>query len=67
MKAYVFPGQASQFEGMGKDMYESSPLAKSLFEEANDILGFRITDVMFEGTAAELQQTRITQPAALAS
>ncbi len=63
MTAYVFPGQASQFEGMGKDMYESSTLAKELFEQANEILGFRITDVMFEGTAEELKQTKITQPA----
>ena len=63
MKAYVFPGQASQFEGMGKDLYESSELAKNLFEQANDILGFRITDVMFEGTAEDLKQTKVTQPA----
>lgn len=63
MKAYVFPGQASQFEGMGKDLYESSELAKNLFEQANDILGFRITDVMFEGTAEDLKETKVTQPA----
>ncbi|MCB0619687.1 MAG: ACP S-malonyltransferase [Saprospiraceae bacterium] len=63
MKAYVFPGQASQFEGMGKDLYESSELAASFFERANDILGFRISDIMFEGTADDLQQTRVTQPA----
>ncbi|MCI5080366.1 MAG: ACP S-malonyltransferase [Saprospiraceae bacterium] len=63
MKAYVFPGQASQFEGMGKDMYDESTLAKDLFEQANDILGFRITDVMFEGSAEDLRQTKITQPA----
>jgi [acyl-carrier-protein] S-malonyltransferase len=63
MKAYVFPGQASQFEGMGKDMYEENALAKDLFEQANDILGFRITDVMFEGTSEDLRQTKITQPA----
>ena len=63
MKAFVFPGQASQFEGMGKDMYESSALAKELFDKANDILGFDITKVMFEGTAEELKQTKITQPA----
>lgn len=63
MKAYVFPGQASQFEGMGKDLYEGSDLAKNLFEQANDILGFRITDVMFEGSAEDLKQTRVTQPA----
>lgn len=63
MNAYVFPGQASQFEGMGKDLYESSDLAKSLFEQANDILGYRLSDVMFEGTAEDLKQTKITQPA----
>lgn len=63
MKAYVFPGQASQFEGMGKDLYESNALAKDLFEQANDILGYRISDVMFEGSAEDLKQTKITQPA----
>ncbi len=63
MKAYLFPGQASQFEGMGKDLYESSELAKNLLEQANEILGFRITDVMFEGSMEDLKQTRITQPA----
>lgn len=63
MKAYVFPGQASQFEGMGKDLYESSEEAKELFEQANEILGFRISDVMFEGTAEDLKQTKVTQPA----
>jgi len=63
MKAYVFPGQASQFEGMGKDMYESSDIAKSLFDRANELLGFSITDVMFEGSAEDLKQTKITQPA----
>jgi [acyl-carrier-protein] S-malonyltransferase len=63
MKAYIFPGQGSQFSGMGKDLYESSPVAKELFEKANDILGFRITDTMFSGTDEELKQTRITQPA----
>ncbi len=63
MKAYLFPGQASQFEGMGKDLYESSELAKNLLEQANELLGFRITDVMFEGTMADLKQTKITQPA----
>lgn len=63
MKAFVFPGQASQFEGMGKDMYEASALARQLMEEANDLLGFRLTDVMFEGTAEDLKQTKITQPA----
>lgn len=63
MKAYVFPGQGSQFTGMGKDLYESSPLAKELFEKANSILGFRITDIMFSGTEEELKQTKVTQPA----
>lgn len=63
MKAYVFPGQGAQFTGMGKDLYESSDLAKELFEKANEILGFRITDIMFEGTAEELKETKVTQPA----
>ena len=63
MKAYVFPGQGAQFTGMGKDLYEQSPLAKELFEKANDILGFRITDIMFEGTAEALKETKVTQPA----
>ena len=63
MKAFVFPGQGTQFSGMGKDLYESSPLAKDLFEQANDILGFRITDIMFNGTDEELRQTKVTQPA----
>jgi [acyl-carrier-protein] S-malonyltransferase len=63
MKAYVFPGQGSQFSGMGKDLYESNPTAKALFEKANDILGFRITDIMFSGTDEELKQTKVTQPA----
>jgi [acyl-carrier-protein] S-malonyltransferase len=63
MKAYVFPGQGAQFIGMGKDLYENSELAKSLFEKANEILGFRITDIMFEGTAEELKETKVTQPA----
>ncbi|NBL63657.1 ACP S-malonyltransferase [Flavobacterium sp. NST-5] len=63
MKAYVFPGQGAQFTGMGKDLYENSPLAKELFEKANDILGFRITDIMFDGTAEELKETKVTQPA----
>ena len=63
MKAFVFPGQGAQFSGMGKDLYETSPLAKELFEKANDILGFRITDIMFEGSDEELRQTRVTQPA----
>jgi len=63
IKAYVFPGQGSQFSGMGKDLYENSPIAKDLFEKANDILGFRISDVMFTGSDEELKQTKITQPA----
>jgi len=63
MKAYVFPGQGAQFTGMGKDLYETSELAKELFEKANEILGFRITDIMFEGTADELKETKVTQPA----
>ena len=62
MKAYVFPGQGSQFEGMGKDMYEQSELARELFEKANEVLGYRITDVMFEGSAEDLKQTKITPP-----
>lgn len=63
MKAYVFPGQGAQFSGMGKDLYESSEEAKALFEKANELLGFRITDIMFEGTAESLKQTKVTQPA----
>lgn len=63
MKAYVFPGQGAQFIGMGKDLYDSSAEAKELFEKANDILGFRITDIMFEGTDEQLKQTNVTQPA----
>jgi [acyl-carrier-protein] S-malonyltransferase len=62
-KAYVFPGQGSQFVGMGKDIYESSPLAKEMFENANKILGFNITDIMFSGTDEALKQTKVTQPA----
>lgn len=63
MKAYVFPGQGAQFVGMGKDLYDNYPVAKELFEKANDILGFRITDLMFEGTEDDLKQTKVTQPA----
>ncbi|NGY36213.1 ACP S-malonyltransferase [Flavobacterium sp. XN-5] len=63
MKAYVFPGQGAQFTGMGKDLYENSTVAKELFEKANEILGFRITDIMFEGTPEELKETKVTQPA----
>lgn len=63
MKAYVFPGQGAQFTGMGRELYEQSPLAKSLFEQANDILDFDITKIMFEGSAEDLKQTEVTQPA----
>lgn len=63
MKAYVFPGQGSQFSGMGLDLYEGSSLAKSMFDSANDILGFNITNIMFTGTDEELKQTKVTQPA----
>jgi len=63
MKAYVFPGQGAQFTGMGKDLYEGRPKAKVLMEQANDILGFRLTDIMFSGTPDELKETKVTQPA----
>ncbi len=63
MRAYVFPGQGAQFVGMGKDLYDNSPLAKEYFEKANEILGYRITDLMFEGTPEDLRQTKVTQPA----
>ena len=63
MKAFVFPGQGAQFVGMGKDLYENNPLAKELFEKANDILGYRITDIMFDGTDEQLKETKVTQPA----
>ncbi|MGE4587511.1 MAG: ACP S-malonyltransferase [Mangrovibacterium sp.] len=63
MKAYVFPGQGAQFPGMGKDLYEHSALAHELFEQADDILGFKLTSVMFEGSVEDLKQTRVTQPA----
>ncbi|WP_428327560.1 ACP S-malonyltransferase [Mucilaginibacter sp.] len=63
MKAYIFPGQGAQFVGMGKDLYEASEQARALFEQANEILGFRITDIMFDGTVEDLKQTNVTQPA----
>lgn len=63
MNAYIFPGQGAQFSGMGLDLYKNSPLAQKLFEQANDILGFNITDIMFEGSAEDLKETKVTQPA----
>jgi len=63
MNAYIFPGQGAQFSGMGLNLYETSPLAQELFEQANDILGFQITDTMFEGSAEDLKETKVTQPA----
>ena len=63
MKAYIFPGQGSQYSGMGKELYENNSVAAEMFERANEILGFRISDIMFEGTAEQLKQTDVTQPA----
>ena len=62
-KAYIFPGQGAQYPGMGKDHYENAPVARELMEEANSLLGFRLTDIMFEGSVEDLKQTRVTQPA----
>ncbi|HSL86006.1 MAG TPA: acyltransferase domain-containing protein, partial [Bacteroidales bacterium] len=63
MKAYVFPGQGAQFPGMAKDLYDNNSLARDMFEQANGLLGFRITEIMFSGTDEELRQTKVTQPA----
>ena len=63
MKAFVFPGQGSQFVGMGKELYENNPLAKELFDKADEILGFKITGIMFAGTDEQLKETKVTQPA----